>query len=45
QSSDFVYVPRVINRDFAYDIDLIAKVAGVIVSVVSLTLLVIQTQK
>ncbi len=45
QSSDFVYVPRVIKRDFAYDIDLIAKVAGVIVSVVSLTLLVIQTQK
>src|SRR4030095_13337894 len=45
QSSDFVYVPRVIKRDFAYDMDLIAKVAGVIVSVVTLTLLVIQSQK
>jgi protein involved in polysaccharide export with SLBB domain len=45
QSSDFVYVPRVIKRDFAYDIDLIAKVAGVIVSVITLTLLVIQSQK
>lgn len=45
QSSDFVYVPRVIKRDFAYDIDLISKVAGVIVSVITLTLLVIQSQK
>lgn len=45
QSSDFVYVPRIIKRDFAYDIDLISKVAGVIVSVVTLTLLVIQSQK
>jgi len=45
QSSDFIYVPKIIKRDFAYDIDLIAKVASVIVSVVTLTLLVIQTQK
>lgn len=45
QSSDFVYVPRVIKRDFAYDIDLIAKVASVIVSVITLTLLVIQSQR
>lgn len=45
QSSDFVYVPRQIKRDFAYDIDLISKVASVIVSVITLTLLVIQTQK
>lgn len=45
QSSDFVYVPRIIKRDFAYDIDLISKVAGVIVSVITLTLLVIQSQK
>lgn len=45
QSSDFVYVPKVIKRDFAYDIDLISKVAGVIVSVITLTLLVIQSQK
>jgi protein involved in polysaccharide export with SLBB domain len=45
QSSDFVYVPRIIKRDFAYDIDLIAKVASVIVSVITLTLLVIQSQK
>lgn len=45
QSSDFVYVPRQIKRDFAYDIDLISKVASVVVSVITLTLLVIQTQK
>ncbi len=45
QSSDFVYVPRIIKRDFAYDIDLISKVAGVIVSVITLTILVIQSQK
>ena len=45
QSSDFVYVPRVIKRDFAYDIDLISKVAGVIVSVITLTILVIQSQR
>lgn len=45
QSSDFVYVPRIIKRDFAYDIDLISKVAGVVVSVITLTLLVIQSQK
>ena len=44
-SSDFIYVPKIIKRDFAYDIDLIAKVASVIVSVVTLTLLVIQSQK
>ncbi len=45
QSSDFVYVPRIIKRDFAYDIDLISKVASVLVSVITLTLLVIQSQK
>lgn len=45
QSSDFVYVPRIIKRDFAYDIDLISKVASVVVSVITLTLLVIQTQR
>ncbi len=45
QSSDFVYVPKVIKRDFAYDIDLISKVAGVIVSVITLTILVIQSQR
>lgn len=45
ESSDFIYVPKVIKRDFAYDIDLIAKVASVIVSVITLALLVIQTQK
>jgi polysaccharide biosynthesis/export protein len=45
QSNDFVYVPKEIKRDFAYDIDLISKVASVIVSVVTLTLVVIQTQK
>jgi polysaccharide biosynthesis/export protein len=45
QSNDFVYVPKVIKRDFAYDIDLISKVASVIVSVITLTLLVIQSQK
>jgi protein involved in polysaccharide export with SLBB domain len=44
-SSDFIYVPKVIKRDFAYDIDLISKVASVIVSVITLTLLVIQSQK
>ncbi len=44
-SSDFIYVPKIIKRDFAYDIDLIAKVASVIVSVITLTLLVIQSQK
>jgi polysaccharide biosynthesis/export protein len=45
QSNDFIYVPKVIKRDFAYDIDLISKVASVIVSVITLTLLVIQSQK
>jgi protein involved in polysaccharide export with SLBB domain len=45
QSNDFIYVPKEIKRDFAYDIDLISKVASVIVSVVTLTLVVIQTQK
>lgn len=45
QSNDFIYVPKIIKRDFAFDIDLIAKVASVIVSVVTLTLLVIQSQK
>jgi len=45
ESNDFVYVPKIIKRDFAYDIDLIAKVASVIVSVITLALLVIQAQK
>jgi polysaccharide export outer membrane protein len=45
QSNDFVYVPKIIKRDFAYDIDLVSKVASVIVSVVTLTLVVIQSQK
>ena len=45
QSGDYVYVPKQIKRDFAYDIDLISKVASVIVSVITLTLLVIQSQK
>ncbi len=45
QSNDFVYVPKLLKRDFAYDIDLISKVASVIVSVVTLTLVVIQSQK
>jgi polysaccharide biosynthesis/export protein len=45
QSGDYVYVPKEIKRDFAYDIDLISKVASVIVSVITLTLLVIQSQK
>lgn len=44
-SGDYIYVPKQIKRDFAYDIDLISKVASVIVSVVTLTLLVIQSQK
>lgn len=45
ESNDFVYVPKIIKRDFAYDIDLIAKVASVIVSVITLALLVIQAQR
>ena len=45
QSSDYIYVPKKLKRDFAYDIDLISKVASVIVSVITLTLLVIQSQK
>lgn len=45
QSNDFVYVPKVIRHDFAFDIDLVSKVASVIVSVVTLTLVVIQSQK
>jgi protein involved in polysaccharide export with SLBB domain len=45
QSNDFIYVPKSIKHDFAYDIDLISKVASVIVSVVTLTLVVIQSQK
>jgi polysaccharide biosynthesis/export protein len=44
QSNDFIYVPKIIKRDFAYDMDLISKVASVIVSVITLTLLVIQSQ-
>ena len=45
QSNDFVYVPKVIKRDFSYDIDLIAKIAAVVGSVVTLALLIIQAQK
>lgn len=45
ESNDFIYVPKIIKRDFAYDIDLIAKVSSVIVSVITLALLVIQAQK
>lgn len=45
ESNDFIYVPKLIKRDFAYDIDLIAKVSSVLVSVITLTLLVIQSQK
>ncbi len=45
QSNDFVYVPKKIKRDFAYDIDLIAKISSVIASVVTLALLIIQAQK
>jgi len=45
ESNDFIYVPKVIKHDFPYDIDMVAKVSSVIVSVVTLTLLVIQLQK
>ncbi len=45
ESNDFIYVPKIIKRDFAYDIDLIAKVAAVLASVITLTLLIIQAQK
>jgi protein involved in polysaccharide export with SLBB domain len=45
ESDDFIYVPKVLKRDFAYDIDLIAKVASIVVSVITLALLIIQTQK
>jgi protein involved in polysaccharide export with SLBB domain len=45
ESNDFVYVPKIIKHDFAYDIDMVAKVSSVIVSVITLTLLVIQSQK
>lgn len=45
ESDDFVYVPKIIKHDFAYDIDLIAKVSSVLVSIITLTLLVIQAQK
>lgn len=45
ESNDFVYVPKLIKRDFAYDIDLIAKVAAVVSSVVTLTILILQSQK
>jgi protein involved in polysaccharide export with SLBB domain len=44
ESGDYVYVPKLIKRDFAYDIDLVAKVASVVVSVITLALLIIQTQ-
>jgi polysaccharide biosynthesis/export protein len=43
QSNDFIYVPKLIKRDFAYDIDLIAKVSSVIATVLTLALLVIQS--
>jgi polysaccharide export outer membrane protein len=45
EANDFIYVPKVIKRDFAYDIDLIAKVAGVVSAIITLTLLIIQIQK
>jgi len=45
ESNDFIFVPKVLKRDFAYDIDLIAKVSSVIVSVITLALLIIQAQK
>ena len=45
ESQDFIYVPKIIKHDFAYDIDLIAKVSSVLVSLITLTLLVIQAQK
>lgn len=45
ESEDFIYVPKIIKHDFAYDIDLIAKVSSVLVSLITLTLLVIQAQK
>lgn len=44
ESNDFIYVPKLIKRDFAYDIDLIAKVASVIATVLTLALLVIQSK-
>lgn len=45
ESNDFIYVPKIIKRDFAYDIDIVSKVASVLVSIITLTLLVIQLQK
>ncbi|RPI18803.1 MAG: hypothetical protein EHM58_04105 [Ignavibacteriae bacterium] len=45
ESNDFIYIPKLIKRDFAYDIDLIAKVSSVIATILTLTLLVIQSQK
>lgn len=45
ESNDFIFVPKILKRDFAYDIDLIAKVSSVIVSVITLALLIIQAQK
>lgn len=45
ESNDFIYVPKVIKRDFAYDVDLIAKIATVVSSVVTLVILILQTQK
>jgi protein involved in polysaccharide export with SLBB domain len=45
ESNDFIYVPKVIKRDFAYDIDIVAKVTSVLVTIITLTLLVIQLQK
>lgn len=45
ESEDFIYVPKVLKHDFAYDIDLIAKVSAVLVSIITLTLLVIQAQR
>lgn len=45
QSNDYIYVPKIIKRDFAFDIDLFSKVASVIVSIVTLTLLIIQSQR
>jgi protein involved in polysaccharide export with SLBB domain len=45
ESNDFIYVPKMIKRDFAYDVDLIAKIATVVSSVVTLVILILQTQK
>lgn len=45
ESSDFIYVPKILKRDFAYDIDLIAKIAAVVASIATITILIIQSQR